>query len=82
MSDFSDESLEGEFSDEEVSGFLIFSDFSEGNCSGFESVGLLDTSGDWCSLSGDFLGNQLLSWGLLGGGFSCSLCSSGHFAEF
>ena len=67
VSNFSDESLEGEFSDEEISGFLIFSDFSEGNCSGFESVGLLDTGGDGSALSGDFLGNELLSGDLLCG---------------
>ena len=47
MSDFSDKPLEGELSDEEISRFLVFSDFSEGNCSGFESVGFLDSSGDW-----------------------------------
>ena len=78
MGNFSDESLEGEFSDEEISGFLIFPDFSEGNCSGFESVGFLDTGGDRCALAGDLLGNQLFSGYLLSSGFPCGLFCSGH----
>jgi histone H3 len=65
MGDFSHESLEGEFSDEEISGFLVFSDFSEGNCSGFESVGLLDSSGNWGRFTGNLLGDQLFSGHLL-----------------
>ena len=40
--DFSDESLEGKFSDEELSALLVSSDFSEGNSAWSESVGLLD----------------------------------------
>ena len=67
MGDLADESLEGELSDEEISGFLVFSDFPEGNCSGFEAVGLLDTGGDGSALSGDLLGDQLFSGHLLGG---------------
>ena len=78
VSNFSDESLEGEFSDEEISWFLVLSDFSEGNCSGFEAVGLLDSSGDWGALSGDFLSNELLSGHLLGSWLSCSLFCSSH----
>ena len=76
--DFSDHSLEGEFSNEEISWFLIFSDFSQGNCSGFESVGFLDSCGDWSWFSGNLLGNQLFSGDLLGCGFSCCLFCSGH----
>ena len=78
MSNLSDKSLEGEFSDEEVSGFLIFSDFSESNCSGFEAVGLLDTGGDWGALSGDFLGDQLFSGHLLSSTLPCGLFCSSH----
>ena len=66
VGDLADESLEGELSDEEVSGLLVLPDLSEGNCSGFESVGLLDTGGHGRRLSGDLLGNKLLSWHLLG----------------
>jgi len=42
--DFSDESLEWEFPDEEFSALLELSDFSEGNCSRSESVGLLNST--------------------------------------
>ena len=78
VSNFSDESLEGKFSDEEVSGLLVFSDFSEGDCSGFESVGFLDTGGDGSALSGDFLSDKLFSGHLLGGALSGSLFCSSH----
>ena len=47
VGDFPDHSLEGELSDQQVSGLLVFPDFPEGHCSGFESVGFLDSSGDW-----------------------------------
>jgi len=66
MGDFSDEPLEGELSDEEVSGLLVLSDFPEGNCSGFEAVRFLDSGGDWCALSGYFLSDELLPGDLLG----------------
>ena len=82
VSDFSDESLEGKFSDEEVSWLLIFSDFSKSDGSGFEAVGLLDTGGDGSALSGDFLGNQLFSGDLLGSGFSGGLFCSSHLVKW
>ena len=67
MGDFSDHSLEGELSDQKIGGLLILSDFSQSDGSGFKSVGLLDAGGHWGGLSGDFLGNELLSGNLLGG---------------
>ena len=78
MGDFSDHSLERKFSDEKISGLLVFPDFSQSHCSGFESVWFLDASGDGGRLSGDFLGNKLLSGNLLSGGFPCSLFCSCH----
>ena len=78
VGDLADESLEGEFSDEEVSWLLVLPDLSEGNCSGFEAVGLLDASGDGGRLPGDLLGNELLSGDLLGSGLSGSLFCAGH----
>ena len=60
VSDFSDESLEWKFSDEEVSRLLVSPDFSEGDGSWAESVGLLDASGGGGSLSGS-LGGKLFS---------------------
>ena len=79
VGDFSDHSLEGELSDEEISRFLVFPDFPKGNCSGFESVGFLDSGGDGSRLPGDLLGDQLFSGNLLGSGFPGGLFSSSHF---
>ena len=44
LSDFSDQSLEGELADEELSGLLELSDLAESDCAGSEPVRLLDTS--------------------------------------
>ena len=70
LGDFTDQTLEGELSQQEISGFLVFSDFSEGDGSGSESVGLLDTTGGGGSLAGS-LGSKLLSGGFLSGALSC-----------
>jgi len=76
-SDISDESLERQLSDEEVSGLLELSNFSEGNGTGSVSVGLLDTTSDLSRLSGGLSG-ELLSGVLNTGGFSGSLLSTSH----
>ena len=47
--DFSNESLERKFSDEEFSALLESSDFSESDCAWSESVGFLDSTA-WLSL--------------------------------
>ena len=78
LGDFSDQSLEWQFSDQEFGGFLIPSDFSEGNGTGSKSVGLLDTAGGWGGFSGSF-GGQLFSGSFSTGGFSSSLFGSSHF---
>jgi hypothetical protein len=44
LSNFTDETLEGELSDEELGGLLVATDFTEGDGSRPESVGLLDTT--------------------------------------
>jgi hypothetical protein len=45
LGNFTDETLEREFADEELSGFLVTSDFPEGDSSRAEAMGLLDTTG-------------------------------------
>ena len=78
----SDHSLEWELSDQQLSGLLVLSDFSEGDGSWSESVWLLDTSSDsWGGFSGS-LGGELLSWGLSSGRLSSGLLSSCHFYLF
>ena len=74
--DLTDESLEGEFPDEELGALLESSDLTESNGSWSESVGLLDATGGGgllgSSLVGDVLpwvlGAGMLAGGLLGAG--------------
>jgi len=57
---------------------LEFSDLSEGDGSGFESVGFLDAGDDRGRLPGDFLGRKLLAGHLLCCGLPSGLLGSGH----
>ena len=72
LSDLTDQTLEGELSDEELSGLLVTSDFSESDGSWLVSVGLLDTSGGWCRLAGS-LGSKRFTGSLATGGLSGGL---------
>ena len=75
--DFSHESLEGQLSDEELSGLLKFSDFSQGHSSGAVPVGFLDATTDGGAFSGSLVA-KLLSGSLSSGLLSRSLFSSCH----
>ena len=79
VGDILDESLERKLSDQEISGLLVLSDFSGGNGTGSESVGLLDTTGCGGRLLGG-LRVELLS-GLLDSSraLSCGGFGSCHF---
>ena len=81
VGDFSNESLEGEFSNEELSRFLESSDLSEGDGTGLEAVGSLDTGGGDGSRGfalGRLVGNGL-SGGLGRGSLSSGMLGSSHF---
>jgi len=78
LSDISDESLERQLADEKFSGLLVLSDFSESDSSWSESVGLLDATDSWCSLSSG-LASDVLSGSLGSGILSRSLLSSCHY---
>ena len=78
---FSDESLEGEFPDEEFSALLEPSDFSESNCSRSEPVGFLDSAANARSAGSGFLGllvSNVFSGGFATGVLSCGLLCSCH----
>ena len=77
LSDFSDQSLEWQLSDQELSRFLESSDFSQCNGTWLISVRLLDTTSRWSGLSCSLRG-QLLSWSLTTGRLSCCLLGSSH----
>ena len=77
LSDFTNQSLEWQFSDEQFSRFLVSSDFSKSDGTWTVSVRFLHSSSGWGALSGS-LGGQLFSWSLASSGFSCSLLGSCH----
>ena len=78
LSNFSDESLEGELSDEELGGLLVSSDLSESNSSRTISVGLLHATVLVGGLSGS-LATNVLSWGLATSVLSSGLLCTSHF---
>ena len=75
---FSYESLEWKFSNEEFSALLESSDFSKSDGSWSESVGFFNTTSWGGGLLGLFVSN-VLSWGLATGVLSCGLFGSCHF---
>lgn len=65
LCDFTNETLEGELANEELSGLLVTPDFTEGDGSGPEAMGLLDTTSRGGSLaSSRGLGGELFTRGL------------------
>ena len=77
LGDLTDQALEGQLADEELSGLLVSPDLTESDGSWPVSVGLLDSSGSGSRLAGS-LGSQLLPGGLASGGLSCGLLGTGH----
>ena len=76
--DLTDESLEGELSDEELGALLETSDLTESDGTGSESVGFLDTVGGGLGLLGSSLVSDVLSWVLGAGVLASGLLSAGH----
>jgi hypothetical protein len=72
LSDFTDETLEWELSDEKLGGLLVSSNFSESDGTWLISVRLLDTSSGWsCGTLTGGLGRKLFTRGLATGGLAC-----------
>jgi hypothetical protein len=78
LGDFTDQTLEGQFPDEELGGFLVTTDLTESDGSGPVTMGLLDSSGGRGALTGS-LGGQLFPGGLASGGLTSGLLCSCHF---
>ena len=76
--DLTDESLEGELSDEELGALLETSDLTESDGTGSESVRFLDTVGGRLGLLGSSLVSDVLSWVLGAGVLASGLLSAGH----
>jgi len=66
VGDFTDKSLERQLADEEFGALLVFSDFTESDCSWSEFVGFLDSTCGWGTLSGSLSG-QVLTGGFCSG---------------
>ena len=62
LSNLTDKTLEGQLADEEFGGFLVTTDLTESHCSGPVTMGFLDSSSGWGTLTSG-LGSQLFSWG-------------------
>jgi histone H3 len=70
LGDLTDQTLEGELADQELSGLLVATDLTESDSTGLVAVGLLDTSGRGGGLAGG-LGSELLTGSLATSGLTC-----------
>jgi len=77
LGNFSDQPLEGQLADEQLSGLLVATDLTESHGTGPVPVGLLDSTGRGGRLPGS-LGGQLLPGGLASGGLTGSLLGTCH----
>lgn len=77
LGNLTDEALEGQLPDEELSALLVTTDLTQGYGTGPVTVGLLDTS---CGRGGlaSSLGGQLFARGLATGGLTGGLLGTGH----
>ena len=79
LGDFTNETLEGQFSNEQFGGLLELADLTEGNCACSEAVGLFDALvGDICGFAGGFV-RELLARGFRAGVLAGGLFGAGHF---
>ncbi len=77
LSDFTDQALEWELSDQELCALLVLSDLTECHGTWPEPVGLLHSSGSRSGLTSG-LGGQLLPWSLASGGLASGLLGASH----
>jgi hypothetical protein len=79
LSNFTNESLEGELADQKLGGLLVTTDLTESDGTGAVTMGLLHTSGGGGRLAGS-LGGELLPGGLASGRLTSGLLGTGHLA--
>ena len=75
LGNFTNKTLEWEFTDKEFSRFLVTTNFTESDGTGSVSVRLLDSSSSGGRFTGS-LGGKLLTGSFSSSGFSCGLLSS------
>jgi len=79
LGNFTNKPLEGQLADEQLGGLLVASDFTEGNGTRPEAMGLLDTPGGLLGgLAGGALGGKLFTRSLASGGLAGGLLGAGH----
>ena len=79
LSDLTDQTLEGQLADQELSRFLVTTDLTKSHGTGTIPMGLLDSTGGGGALTGS-LGGQLFTGGFASGRFTGSLLGTGHDA--
>ena len=77
LSDLSDQTLEGQLADQQLSGLLVTTDLSQSHGTGPVTMGLLHATGSWCAFTRS-LGGELLPRSFTSGGFASSLLCSCH----
>jgi len=77
LSDFTDQTLEWQFADQQLSRLLVTTDLTESDGTRLVAMGLLDTSGRRGGFTSG-LGGELLTRGLATGGFTGCLLGTGH----
>ena len=78
LGDFTDQALEGQLADQQLSALLVPTDLTESDGSGPVTMGLLDASGGRGALASG-LGGQLFAWSLSSGRFASGLLGTSHF---
>ena len=78
LGNLTNETLEGELADQQVSGLLVATDLAKGNGSRTVTMGLLDTSSGRCRFASG-LGGELLAGGFASGGLAGGLLGTSHF---
>jgi hypothetical protein len=77
LSNLTDETLEGQLADQQVSGLLVATDLAKGDSTRAVTVRLLDSSSSRSGLASS-LGGKLLTGSLASGGLTSGLLCAGH----
>ena len=80
LGNLTNQTLERELADQQVSRLLVTTDLTKSDGSGAITVGLLDTSCGGGRLTSR-LGGKLLTRSLSSGGFTCGLLGTGHLGQ-
>ena len=80
LSDFTDQTLEGQLADQQLGALLVSADLTQRDGAGPVAVGLLDSAGRGGGLASS-LGGELLPGGLASGRLASCLLGTGHLSS-